>query len=184
MDICVKYHFTIIWYILFLCMCTVCWSTWPAAGGRAAGSAEEAERSGGWAGQILRVSEGCPGEAGASREKSNRCKWWELMPAVELLQTDCNIETTLTYCTQSSDIWSLTQITQVSYCWLQMQLLWNVSYITTQTVELVYCKVENLVLAPRVLNMHRLFIFTQIQQNNLTDLFTRTQVGPNNSRDI
>lgn len=44
------------------------------AGGGAAGPAEEAQR--GWrrAGQILRVFEGCPGEAGASREKSSRRK--------------------------------------------------------------------------------------------------------------
>lgn len=50
----------------------------PFAGvarGGAAGPAEEAQRSWRWAGQILRVSEGCPGEAGASGEKSNRRKW-------------------------------------------------------------------------------------------------------------
>lgn len=55
---------------------------WCVAGGGAAGSAEEAERSGGWAGQILRVVKGCPGEAGASREESNRCEWRGLLFAV------------------------------------------------------------------------------------------------------
>lgn len=81
---CQSQFFPTTWYVLFLCMCTVCWCTWPVAGGGAAGSAEEAERSGGWAGQILWVAEGCPGEAGASREKSNRCEWRELMTGVSL----------------------------------------------------------------------------------------------------
>lgn len=92
------------------CFCVslpVRWRTRPVAGGGAAGSAEEAERSGGWAGQILGVAEGCPGEAGASREKSNRCEWRELVPGVTLLQRGNYIKTTLTYCTQPSHIWSL-----------------------------------------------------------------------------
>lgn len=62
-----------VWFCLSGCCCDMFFFV-PLceARGGTAGSAEEAQRCGRWAGQILRVTQGRPGEAGAGGEESNR----------------------------------------------------------------------------------------------------------------
>ena len=56
-------------------------SVLPSAGGRAAGSAEEAEGNRGRAGQVLGGPEGCSGETGTVGEEGHRCELTTATPS-------------------------------------------------------------------------------------------------------